>query len=116
MRRLSRPLLFVLVAVLAAAAYFGYTYFSNRSDGQLHASGTIEAVQVDVSPEMAGKVKEALADEGQSVKTGDPLLNLDDSILNAQRDVAQAAVDSANNALNSAENAYETAQVQYDAA
>src|SRR5512143_499025 len=114
MRRLSRPLLFVIVAVLVAAGYFGYQYFTNRSDGKLHASGTIEAVQVDVSPEMSGKIKEAMVEEGQSVKTGDPLLNLDSSILQAQRDVAQAAVDSANNALASAENAYETAQAQYD--
>jgi len=116
MRRLSRPLLFVIVAVLVAAGYFGYRFFSNRSDGKLHASGTIEAVQVDVSPEMSGKVKAALAEEGQSVKTGDPLLNLDDSMVKAQRDVAQAAVDSANNALTSAQNAFETAQAQYDAA
>ncbi|MGE5373531.1 MAG: HlyD family secretion protein [Bacteroidota bacterium] len=116
MRRLSRPLLFVIVAVVVAAGYFGYLYFSNRGDGKLHASGTIEAVQVDVSPEMAGKVKEALADEGQAVKTGDPLLNLDDSMLKAQRDVAQAGVDSANNALASAQNAYETASAQHDAA
>jgi HlyD family secretion protein len=116
MRKLSRPLLFVIVAVLVAAGYFGYRYFTDKSDGQLHASGTIEAVQVDVSPEMSGKVKEALADEGQSVKTGEPLLNLDDTMLQAQRDVAQSAVDSANNALASAQNAYETAQVQYDAA
>jgi HlyD family secretion protein len=116
MRRLSRPLLFVIVAVLAAAAYFGYLYFTNRGDGKLHASGTIEAVQVDVSPEMSGKVRDALVDEGQAVKTGDPLLNLDDTMLKAQRDVAQAGVDSANNALASAENAFETAQAQYDAA
>ena len=116
MRKLSRPLLFVIAAFLIAAVYFGYQFYTNRSDGKLHASGTIEAVQVDVSPEMSGKVKEALADEGQSVTTGDPLLNLDDTMLKAQRDVAQAAVDSANNALASAENASETAQAQYDAA
>jgi HlyD family secretion protein len=115
MRKLSRPLLFVILAVLVAAGYFGYLYFSNRSDGKLRASGTIEGVQVDVSPEMSGKVKEALAEEGQAVKTGDALLNLDDSMLRAQRDVAQAAVDSASNALASAENAYETSQAQYDA-
>jgi HlyD family secretion protein len=116
MRKLSRPLLFVIVAVLVAAGYFGYLYFSNRSDGKLHASGTIEGVQVDVSPEMSGKVKAALAEEGQSVKTGDQLLNLDDNMLQAQKNVSQAAVDSANNALASAQNAYETAQAQYDAA
>ena len=116
MRRLSRPQLIMIVAFLSAAVYFGFRVLSERDDGKLHASGTIEAVQVDVSPEMSGKIRDALAEEGQSVKTGDPLLNLDDSMLTAQRDVAQAAVDSADNALASAENAYETAQAQYDAA
>jgi multidrug resistance efflux pump len=115
-KRLTPPQIIMIVAFLAALVYFGFRVFTNRDDGKLHASGTIEAVQVDVSPEMSGKVEEALAEEGQSVKKGDPLLNLDDSMLKAQRDVAQAAVDSANNALASAQNASETAQAQYDAA
>src|SRR5512133_1356956 len=115
-QRISRPFMIMIVVFLVAAVYFGFRVFSNRSDGKLHASGTIEAVQVDVSPEMSGKVKEALAEEGKAVKTGDPLLSLDDSLLTAQRDVAQSAVDSANNALASAQSAYNTAQAQYDAA
>jgi len=48
------------------------------------------------------------------VKTGDPLLSLDDSLLVAQRAVASAQVDSANAALNTAQAAYATAQQQYD--
>jgi HlyD family secretion protein len=116
MRRLSRPQLIMIVVFLVAAVYFGFRVFSSRDDGKLHASGTIEAVQVDVSPEISGKVKEALADEGQFKRTGEPLLNLDDSMLKAQRDVAQAGVDSAINVLASTENAYETAQAQYEAA
>jgi multidrug efflux pump subunit AcrA (membrane-fusion protein) len=34
----------------------------------LRASSTIEAVEVNVSSETSGKVKEVLVDEGQSVK------------------------------------------------
>src|SRR6185369_15348293 len=90
--------------------------FSNRDDGKLRASGTIEAVEVNVSPETAGKVKEALVEEGQPVKIGDPVLRLDESLLTAQRRVAQSGVDSAHNALLTSQGAYNLAQAQYDAA
>src|ERR1044071_4183453 len=114
-RRLSRHQIIMIVAFLAAAIYFGFRVYSNRDDGKLRASGTIEAVEVNVSPETAGKVKEALVEEGQAVKAGDPVLRLDESLLDAQRAVAQSGVASAENALLSAQNAYSLAQAQYDA-
>ncbi|HLO14203.1 MAG TPA: biotin/lipoyl-binding protein, partial [Anaerolineales bacterium] len=114
-KRLSRPQIIMIVAFLVAALYFGFRVFSNRDDGKLRASGTIEAVEVNVSPETSGKVKEALVEEGQAVKTGDPVLRLDDSLLTAQRQVAQSGVDSAHNALLAAQSAYNLAQAQYDA-
>lgn len=115
-KRLSRAQIIMIVAFLAAALYFGFRVYSNRDDGKLRASGTIEAVEVNVSPETAGKVKEALVGEGQAVKAGDPVLRLDESLLAAQRAVAQSGVDSARNALLTAQGAYNMAQAQYDAA
>ena len=106
-------ILVVLIA-LGTIGYFGFRSLKPTDTGQLKASGTIESVTVNVSPEMAGKVKEVLVAEGQSVKTGDPLLSLDDSLLTAQRAVASAQVDSAKAALNTAQAAYATAQQQYD--
>ena len=104
----------VVLIILGTIGYFAIRSFNTAEDGQLKASGTIEAVTVNISPEMAGKVKEVLVVEGQSVMTGDPLLSLDDSLLVAQRAVASAQVDSANAALNTAQAAYATAQQQYD--
>lgn len=104
-QRLSRAQIIMIVVFLVAALYFGFRVFSNRDDGKLRASGTIEAVEVNVSPETAGKVKEALVDEGQPVKAGDPVLRLDESLLTAQRGVAQSGVDSAHNALLTAQGA-----------
>jgi multidrug resistance efflux pump len=115
-QRFSRIQIIMLVAFLVAALYFGFRVFANRDDGKLRASGTIEAVEVNVSPETAGKVQEALVAEGQAVKTGDPILRLDESLLTAQRAVAQSGVDSAHNALLTAQAAYNMAQAQYDAA
>ena len=101
--------------VISAILYFGITSLKEEDTGQLKASGTIESVTVNISPEMAGKVKEVLVAEGHAVKMGDPLLSLDGSLLIAQRAVAKAQLDSANFAFNAAQSAYETVQQQYDA-
>jgi len=114
-QRISRPQLIMIVAFVVAALYFGFRVLSSRSDGKLRASGTIETVEVDVSPETAGLVKEVLAEEGQPVKQGDPLLVLDGSLLAAQRDVAQRGVESARNAQATAQSAYALAEAQYQA-
>jgi HlyD family secretion protein len=108
----KRPPLRAIIAgvlVLAVAGYYGLRALNGNKNATLQASGTIEAVTVSLSPEMAGKVAEVLVDEGQAVKQGDPLLRLDDSLLRAQRSVSSAALDSARSAL-------ATAQTNYDLA
>jgi len=114
-KRLSRVQIFIIVLFVAALAYFAYNVFLNQDDGKLRASGTIEAVEVNVAPETPGKVEEVLAEEGQSVKAGEALLHLDDSLLAAQRQVAPRGADSAHNALLTAQSAFNLAQAQYDA-
>jgi len=114
-RRPPLPAIILILALIGAGIYYGIRSLNGAGTGQLKASGTIESVVVNVSPEQAGKVKEVLVDEGQPVKAGDPVLVLDDSLLNAQKQVAQAGVDSAHNALLTAQSAYNLAQAQYDA-
>lgn len=104
----------VILIVLSAIGYFGYQLFNPTDNGQLDASGTIESVVVNVSPEMAGKVVDVLADEGQPVQVGDPLLRLDDSLLQSEKQTAQSALDSANAAVQTTEVSLESAQLQYD--
>ena len=116
LKKLSRLQIVMIVVFLAAIVYFGFLVISNKSDGKLRASGTIEATEVNVSAETSGKVKEVLAEEGQSVKTGAPLLNLDASLMTAQRAVAAAQVDSANAGVASAQTALNTAKAQYQIA
>jgi HlyD family secretion protein len=91
------------------AGYYAIRALTANRNGSLQASGTIEAVTVDISPELAGKVAEVLVEEGQSVKKGDVLLRLDDSLLAAQRAVAAASVDSAKSVLASAQTSYDLA-------
>jgi multidrug resistance efflux pump len=114
-KRPPLPAIILIVALIAAGIYYGVRALNRDGNGKLSASGTIEATVVNVSPELAGKVKDVLADEGQAVKTGDPLISLDDSLLAAQRTVAQTGVDSARSGLLTAQTAYDMAQAQYDA-
>jgi len=100
--------------VLSTIGYFAYQALQPEENGQLKASGTIESVTVNVSPEMAGKVVEVLVEEGQSVQTGDPLLRLDDSLLQSEKQTATATLDSANAAVKTAEVVLESARLQYD--
>ena len=104
----------VVLIILSTLGYYGIRSLNPATDGELSASGTIEAVIVNVSPEMAGKVVDVLGAEGQPVETGAPLLRLDDSVLQSEKQTAQSALDSANAAVRTAEVALESAQLQYD--
>jgi HlyD family secretion protein len=97
----------VALVVICTLAYFGIRSLSQDENGDLTASGTIEAAVVNVSPEMSGKVTEVHAAEGDAVTKNQPLLNLDPSLLDAQHAVASAAVDSATAALAAAQTKYD---------
>jgi HlyD family secretion protein len=108
-KRPPLPAIIVLTLVVILSLYFVITQALNKNNGVLTASGTIEAAQVNVAPELAGKVIDVLVEEGQSVSKDETLLHLDPSLLNAQREVAAAQVESAKAAL-------ATAQTNYDLA
>jgi multidrug resistance efflux pump len=97
----------LLLLVLLTAGYFGVRSLLTDEDGALTASGTIEAVEVSISPEVGGKVAEVLVDEGEAVQAGDVLLRLDGSLLQAQRDLTASSLDAARAA-------HEAAQAQYE--
>ena len=109
------PVILIAVLIVGASIYFLVNQALEKENNDLTASGTMESTVVNVSPELAGKVKEVLASEGQSIKAGDPLFSLDDSLLVAQRAVAESGVNSARSALLTAQTGYEMAQAQYDA-
>ena len=58
-------------------------------------SGTIEVDEVHVAPRMGGRVEKIFFREGDRLKAGDVVVQLDAAELPAQRDLAQAQVDAA---------------------
>ena len=95
------------LVVLGAIGYLAFLTLNTNGNGELTASGSIEAVIVNVSPELAGKVTGVDVAEGVLVNANDPLLHLDPSLLTAQRAVAASVLDSAKAALT-------TAQTKFD--
>lgn len=112
-KRPPLPVIVILLLVLLVGGYYGLQILFDESNGALQASGTIEVVDISVSPEMAGKVLEVLVDEGQPIHKDDLLLRLDDSLLQSEKNTAQFALDSAYAASKTAEVTLESAQLQY---
>jgi HlyD family secretion protein len=112
-RRPPIPVIIVFLLIIAAAAYYFYATRQAKADSVLQASGSIEAVDVRISPELSGKVAQVLVGEGDVVEAGDELIRLDDALLKAQHDLAAANVDSAKGAVTTAEAALASAQAQY---
>lgn len=78
--------------------------------GALRASGNIEAEDVIIAAETAGRIVKVMADEGDIVADGELLLQLDQNSLLAQREGAQASIAQANAALDAAQAALDRAR------
>ena len=61
--------------------------------GVIAASGTIEADEVNIGVEVAGRVVALPLDEGNAVKSGDVVVRLDDAVAQAQVGQARSALD-----------------------
>ena len=83
----------LIVLVGLGAWWLGTRNVSAAASQTLEVTGTIEARKVNLSSEMGGKVLDVLAEEGESVSAGQPLVQIDDTLLKLQRDRAQANLD-----------------------
>ena len=103
----------LLVVVLLAGAYYFYN-LSRPVNTALTASGTVEAVEILIAPEVSGKVSEVLVNEGDIVQAGDVIFRINDSLPQAQRNLAATALETAKAAAQTADAAVASAQAQYD--
>ena len=85
----------VLLLVFGALTIWYLTDGRAAGNGALDASGTVEAVEVVIAPELSGRVSEVLAEQGDTVAAGDMMLRLDDSLLQAQHQRAAAGLGAA---------------------
>ncbi len=107
----------VILAILTASGWWLQARAAPTSiSSPLEATGTIEARKAALSSQIGGQVAAVLADEGQSVKAGQPLIRLDDSLLQVQWRQAVAALNVAKSAASAADAGLASAQNQYNLA
>jgi HlyD family secretion protein len=81
----------VILVVLGIAFYYAATYtISYLNRDKLYASGTIEAVEIEVASKVQGRVASFSVDEGDIVVKGDIIASLESDELSATLDQAVA--------------------------
>jgi HlyD family secretion protein len=79
-----------------AAALLALSIFPSACKDRSNAvSGTIEVDEVHVGPRMSGRVEKIFAQEGDKLRPGQPIAELDAAELKARRDLAEAQIDTA---------------------
>lgn len=84
---------FVLIAVMVLLTT---GCGNNHESNSLEASGTIESVNVTISSKTSGQIKQLYFNEGDRVKKGDLLVEIDHDLLDIQLRQSEAGVDLAN--------------------
>lgn len=97
-RRIARAIALTVLGALVLAVAAGGSYLAWRKfappalpPGIAKANGRIEAERVDVATKLAGRLKEVLVKEGDTVKIGQTLAVMDTAELEAQMNDAKAA-------------------------
>lgn len=100
--RLAKALLVltVLLVLGLAYAYGGRLFGTGNGRPVVSVTGTIEAIQVDVSARIAGRITERPVNEGDRVVAGQVLVRLDEAELAAEVRRQEAAVRTAQSTLN----------------
>jgi len=87
-----------ITLVVVVIVFLFLTLFKKDNNAYL-VSGTVEAREVDISPKLAGRIEAIYADEGDHIKKGSLLLQMDDQQLKIQVERAISAQKAANETL-----------------
>jgi HlyD family secretion protein len=85
---------FLIVLGVVFAISLAYYLVSTPQGSDLDLTGTVDANQVIVSPQVQGRILKLLVEEGTRVKRGDLIASLDPSELEAEARGAAATIDS----------------------
>lgn len=114
MHKRMRFIPIVVIIVVVVLGGYWWTTRVTAADGSLKASGTIEATDVTVSPEIGGRVVEVLAAEGDHLDADQVVVRLDDRLQQAQLKQLEAAVAAAQAQQRAAQAQQQAAQANYD--
>jgi HlyD family secretion protein len=97
----SKKLIFPVAAAIVAIGAGGWyaLNFGGRGDDSLHVSGNIEAIEVAISFKIPGRVDKRYVDEGETVKKGEPVAQLETADLEADAALRRGELRAAQAAL-----------------
>jgi HlyD family secretion protein len=111
-----RPVAGALVLVLGVLAWGAWRLYEQRASAdRLFGSGSIEATQVDISPKVGGRIIRLTVDEGDRVRAGQIVAELETQEATTQVAQAEAAVTQAEAKVALAQQAVVTQQQVTDA-
>jgi HlyD family secretion protein len=87
-----RKVIIPLAAIVALSAIAWYAWGRGTGDGELDASGTVEATEAQLGFQAPGRIERLLVREGDRATAGDTLAVLDRAELLARRAQAQAGL------------------------
>jgi HlyD family secretion protein len=93
----------------------GFYFLTTRGTRDVVLIGTVDANQVIVSSKVAGRIERLLVDEGQSVKQGESIAQIDKADLIAERDSARATLDSMGSQVRQSGQSYASTHGETDA-
>jgi HlyD family secretion protein len=107
-----------LLLAAAAAALMAWSPWRAQGlgEGFISGNGRIEATEVAVATKLGGRVEKILVDEGDFVKAGQPLAQMQIESLQAQREEALARLQQAHQAVDGAEVQVALQESNYQAA
>jgi HlyD family secretion protein len=107
-----------VLAVLAAGGYYAWTALSGSGlpAGIASGNGRIEAVEIDISSKIAGRIAEIFVNEGDFVEAGQELARMDTAQLVARRRQAEAELARAKVGVETADSLVRQQQAQLEAA
>ena len=77
----------LIVAALAVAAFVGWRW---KTSGEFRYAGTVEATDVDLSPRISSQLSAVTVHEGDTVKSGQLVIELGCEDLKLAADIAEA--------------------------
>jgi HlyD family secretion protein len=82
----------VVVVLVAGAAFYAWRSLRPQGlpEGFASSNGRIEATEIDVAAKIAGRIREILVKEGDTVTAGQVVARMDTDVLKAQRREAEA--------------------------
>lgn len=92
----GKTTLLIVAAVIGVGAFFGYQHWRDRQNalppGIASGNGRLEAKLVDIAPKESLRVKQIFFEEGDLVKPGDVVVQMDTNTLQAQLEEAKLNV------------------------